>query len=67
MFSDRYLIGLEYILWTFYFRLMNNRLLLYFNHMKQELPRMCHSHDIRHPTLHLLKLTHEFPEQQIQY
>ena len=54
-------------IWEFYLRFMNTTLLLYFNDMKPELPRVCDRHDIRQPIFYLPKLSHEFEEQQIQY
>ena len=38
---------------------------IYFKLMR--VSKVCDGHDIRHPTVHLPKLSHEFEEQLIQY
>ena len=54
-------------MWKFYYKLMNNKLPLYFSSMKPELPVVCDTHVIRHPTFHLPKIVHEFAEQLLKY
>ena len=54
-------------IWKFYFKLMNNKLPHYFDIMKPELPIVCDTHAIRHPTFHLPRIVHAFAEQLIKY
>ena len=57
----------RFALWKFYFKLMNNKLPLYFENMKPVLPRICDNYDIRRPSFHLPLIKHDFAEQLISY
>ena len=54
-------------IWKFYYKLMNNKLPSYFNHMKPNLPVLCNYYGIRKPKFHLPIIRHGFAEQLIQY
>ena len=57
----------RFALWKFYFKLMNNKLLPYFENMKPVLPRTCDNYDIRRPSFQLPPIKHDFAEQLLSY
>ena len=57
----------RFALWKFYFKLMNNKLLPYFENMKTVLPRMCDNYNIRRPSFPLLLIKHDFAEHLPSY
>ena len=57
----------RFALWKFYFKLMNNKLPIYFENMKPVFPRICENYDIRRPSFHLPPINHDFAEQLLCY
>ena len=53
--------------WKFYYKLMNDRLPIYFVDWKPELPRVCIRYEIRSPTFHLPLTQHKFAENSLRY
>ena len=57
----------RFTLWNFFFKLMNNKLPLYFENMKPVLPRICNNYDIRRPSFYLPLIKPDFAEPFISY
>ena len=57
----------EMILWKFYYKLMNNMLLPYFNMLKPSMPLVCDYYGLPNPKIHLPTIRHDFAKQLVQY